>query len=115
MRLGKTYYYRLRSVDFDGRETFTKIEAANLDKDGVWDIALEPNPSVSTVNVEILGKINQTVALELYSMDGKLVLSKQMTTDNTRTALDLTPLSSGIYFLKCHAGTSYFIKKVVKQ
>ena len=115
VRLGKTYYYRLRSIDFDGKETFTKIEAANLDKDGVWDIALEPNPSVSTVNVEILGKINQTVALELYSMDGKLVLSKQMTTDNTRTALDLTPLSSGIYFLKCHAGTSYFIKKVVKQ
>jgi subtilisin-like proprotein convertase family protein len=115
VRMGTTYYYRLRQVDFDGKETFSKVEAANLDKDGVWDIALEPNPAEATLNVEVLGKVNQTVTLDLYSIDGKLILSKQMTTTNAKMALDLAPLSSGIYMLKCHAGASFFVKKVVKK
>ncbi len=115
VRLGRTYYYRLRQVDFDGKETLSKVVAANLDKDGVWDIALEPNPAEATLNVEILGKVNQTVSLDLYSIDGKLMLSKKMAATNVKTTLDLTPLSSGIYMLKCHAGANFFVKKVVKK
>lgn len=115
VRLGTTYYYRLRQIDFDGKEMLSKVEAANLDKDGVWDIALEPNPAESTLNVEVLGKINQTVTLDLYSIDGKLILTKNMAQQNAKIALDLTPLSSGIYMLKCHAGQSFFVKKVVKK
>lgn len=116
VRLGTTYYYRLRQIDIEGKETFSKVEAANLDKDGVWDIALEPNPTEATLNVEILGKVNQLVTLDLYSIDGKLILSKNtVATENTRTTLDLTPLSSGIYMLKCRAGSHFFVKKVVKK
>ena len=115
IRLGTTYYYRLRQLDFDGKETFSKVVAANLNKDGVWDIALEPNPATSLLNIEVLGKANQTVNIEMYSIEGKLVITKKITTDNNKTTLDLTPLSTGIYMLKCYAGTSYFIKKVVKK
>jgi subtilisin-like proprotein convertase family protein len=115
VRLGTTYYYRLRQIDFEGKEMFSKVEAANLDKDGVWDIALEPNPTESTLNVEVLGKANQSVILDLYSIDGRLILTKKMTTQNTKAALDLGPLSNGIYMLKCHAGTQFFVKKVVKK
>ena len=115
VRLGITYYYRLRQIDFDEKEMFSKVEAANLDKEGVWDIALEPNPTDATVNVEVLGKINQSINLDLYSIDGKLVLTKKIMAENTKTTLDLTTFSRGIYVLKCHANTSYFIKKVIKK
>ncbi len=115
VRIGTTYYYRLRQLDFDGKETFSKVIAANLNKDGVWDIALEPNPATSLLNIEVLGKANQTVHIEMYSIEGKLVMTEKITADNSKTTLDLTPLSSGIYMLKCFAGTSYFVKKVVKK
>ncbi|MBL7817073.1 MAG: T9SS type A sorting domain-containing protein [Saprospiraceae bacterium] len=115
VRLGTTYYYRLRQLDFEGKEMFSKVEAANLDLETVWDIAIEPNPTESVLNVEILGKVKQAISLDLYSIDGKLLLSKTIQTDHTKVALDLAPLSSGIYMLKCHAGTNYFVKKVVKK
>jgi subtilisin-like proprotein convertase family protein len=116
VRLGTTYYYRLRQIDIEEKETFSKVEAANLDKDDAWDITLEPNPTEATLNVEILGKVNQLITLDLYSIDGKLILSQNtVATENTRTALDLAPLSSGIYMLKCRAGSHFFVKKVVKK
>ena len=115
VRLGTTYYYRLRQLDFDGKEMFSKVVAANLNKDGVWDIAIEPNPTTSLLNIEVLGKANQTVQIEMYSIEGKLVMTKQITTDNAKTTLELAPLSSGIYILKCFAGISFFVKKVVKN
>ena len=115
VRLGTNYYYRLRQLDFDGKEMFSKVVAANLDKDGVWDIAVEPNPTSSLLNIEVLGKANQTINIEMYSIEGKLVMTKQITTENAKTTLDLAPLSNGIYMLKCFAGTSYFVKKVVKK
>ena len=102
-------------MDFDGKESFSKVVAANLNKNGVWDIALEPNPTTALLNIEVLGKANQTVNIEMYSIEGKLVMTKKITTDNSKTTLDLTPLSSGMYILKCYSGTSYFVKKVVKK
>ncbi len=115
VRLGTTYYYRLRQMDLDGKEMFSKIEAANLDKDGVWDIAIEPNPAESILNIEVLGKAQQTIRLDMFSMEGKLILSKKLAAENAKTTIDLTPLSSGIYMLKCYTETSYFVKKVVKN
>ena len=115
VKAGTTYYYRLRQLDFDDKETFSKVEAVNLDKNIVWDISLSPNPAESVLNIEILGTMSEAITLDLYSIQGQLVSSKKMTADNSTTTLDLTPLSNGVYFLKCQTGSNHFIKKIVKK
>lgn len=64
-------------MDFDGKESFSKVVAANLNKNGVWDIALEPNPTTTFLNIEVLGKANQTVNIEMFSIEGKSVMTKK--------------------------------------
>ena len=115
VKAGTTYYYRLRQLDFDGKETFSKVEAVNLDKNIVWDISLAPNPAESVLNIEVLGTMSEAITLDLYSIQGQLVSSKKMGADNSTTTLDLTPLSNGVYFLKCQTGSNHFIKKIVKK
>ncbi len=60
-------------------------------------LAVYPNPSSGNVKVNSLASIR---SIEVYSVDGSLILEKQVSA--TSTNLDLSFLSNGIYFLNIH-------------
>ncbi len=86
-------YYRLKKIDFDGKFEFSDIEFVMFSRDG--QISIYPNPVSNSLNIDGL-EIGNTKSIDIYNYTGKLV--KQIT--NNFSTLDISELSSGIYFIK---------------
>jgi type IX secretion system substrate protein len=81
--------------------TLTPVSTAGIETNQNNEVALTvfPNPAVDNVTVNIGNTVSAgTKTIELYDINGKLVLGKN--TDNSSTQLDLTSLSKGTYFVK---------------
>ncbi len=70
-----------------------------------------PNPAENFINVT---SQNQTPihSIELFSVSGARVYETNYTTPFTELKIDISELSSGIYFLKVTAGESQGVKKI---
>lgn len=71
--LNVVYYYRLRQVDFDGRETFTKVVAASIKDGGVVVHEVFPNPFRETTTIQYLISRPTVVTLEITDASGRLI------------------------------------------
>lgn len=73
-----------------------------------------PNPVAETLNFKYLNTNNEVVHLQLFDVSGKLLWSKQNSTDNEQ--IDFTDKPKGTYFIKLTTETKEEIKtvKVVK-
>ena len=74
---------------------------------------LYPIPFTNELN--ILTKNNQNYNLELYSLDGKLILEIPLA--NNKTTIKVSELSTGLYFAKIMDRNNSIIatKKIVKN
>ncbi len=69
---------------------------------GIEDVNLHvslktyPNPTVDILNISI-DNLNDTIMLNLFSLNGKMIYDMQMTSKNSE--IDMQNLSSGIYLL----------------
>jgi hypothetical protein len=70
-----------------------------IDKlDNKIGITIFPNPTLDIIQIKF-EKVNENNVLELYSVDGKLLLTKNASTD-IQLQLDLSAYNSGTYILK---------------
>ena len=96
---GKTYYYRLKQIDFDGAFEFSNIEVERLNADK-FQVQLFPNPVNDFLNIQLTSQNFQKGELQLLSSIGTLLRSQPLeVTDRSDLTLDLQGLNSGIYFL----------------
>ncbi len=74
----------------------TAVAIGNIyDNDG---ITVFPNPTADFIQVKF-EKGNENNTLELFSVEGKLILSQQ-TNSNTTSQIDMSPYSNGTYMLR---------------
>jgi hypothetical protein len=106
-------YYRLRQVDFDGKETLSKVVSASQVKDS--KVAVYPNPVSDKLNLSISDDIDETqqTNIALYDLMGRTIL--QQTTVSKTTELDLSILAKGVYLLDIQSKTAVFQQKIIKQ
>ena len=77
------------------------------------DFNIHPNPTYSST-VYINKGNNNIKQLELYSISGKLILSKKIDTQHSVITLDnLDKVASGMYLLKIHTDKNSVVKKLV--
>jgi photosystem II stability/assembly factor-like uncharacterized protein len=69
-----------------------------------------PNPARETLSIETTAFFGETT-LALYNMNGQEVLKDQIT--NNKTTIDLSGLTSGVYFLKLMSEKVIEVKKIV--
>jgi hypothetical protein len=105
-------YYRLRQVDFDGKETLSKVVSVTQNKKGQTRIA--PNPTSDKVNI-ILTNSDPSVSttVTVYDLIGRQVLT-QKTTANA-LELDMSSLAKGTYLVKIDANNSIYTEKIIRQ
>lgn len=72
-----------------------------------------PNPTIGILNINCGSKHN-AVKIEIIDALGKVLVSEDYK-EFSQTSLDLSYLSSGIYFLKLSAGQNILVKKIVKE
>jgi hypothetical protein len=105
-------YYRLRQVDFDGKETLSKIVSVAQNKKGQTRIA--PNPTSDKVNIILDNSdLSELTTVTVYDLVGKQVL-QQKTTANA-LELDMSNLAKGVYLVKINADNSTYTEKIIKQ
>jgi hypothetical protein len=77
------------------------------------NVLISPNPANGLLKISF-NSIPQSTKIELYNSIGALVLSE--TTANKNNTINVSELSSGIYFLKVLEGNKVVaVKKVVKE
>ncbi|RYF89730.1 MAG: T9SS type A sorting domain-containing protein [Chitinophagaceae bacterium] len=112
-------YYRLKSIDNQGKHTYSKIIALRVDG-GISSnqFSIYPNPFADHVKVSVSSNDETVATFRVLSFDGKEVLNRKITLsggDNIVVMNDLGKLQKGSYILEVSTGTDKFIKKVVKQ
>jgi biopolymer transport protein ExbB len=104
-------YYRLKQTDFDGSFDYSQTVTVNFDDIESSSVFIYPNPTSNKIIVE--ANEHELQQLKVYDMLGQEVtlLTSQSSLQNNKIEIDLSGLSSGVYFIKTTTTTS----RVVKQ
>lgn len=103
-------YYRLKEVARDASYRYSEIKSVHLAADAT--LSSYPNPCTMTLNVN-LPQNDLMSTISVYSMDGRLLLSEQTSTDHLK--LDVNALTNGTYFLRVFNAEKQLTTKFVKQ
>jgi hypothetical protein len=106
-------YYRLRQIDFDGKETLSKIVSVRQDTKG--RISISPNPTSDKVNILLNQNdvSNQPTTVILSDMTGRQVLTQ--TTTAGAFQLDLSNLAKGMYIVTLQSNNAIYQEKIIRQ
>nr|MBP6315393.1 T9SS type A sorting domain-containing protein [Chitinophagaceae bacterium] len=103
-------YYRIKQIDLDGHYTYSQVE--KVLKSITNDITIYPNPCNMILNISTPAN-DQTSTIEIYSLDGRRVLSEQLTATNHK--IDVHTLTKGTYMLRVFNSEKTFTTKFVRQ
>lgn len=118
-----TSYYRLRQINFEGKNTFSNVERVNLRarESVASSVNLQrvgPNPFNSMVTAEYYAESNGDVAIEILSKEGKSIFKTyqySLKGYNTFTYNKGSSLKPGEYMIRLsnsNGATRQFITKV---
>lgn len=109
-------YYRIKSVEFDGKEFYSKIISLKR-QDGISSgIFIYPNPVKNDLVVSFSQNIEREVVVKLRNINGQLV--QELFFENIEPGnleIDFSLINSGVYFLEINnsEGTLFF-EKIIK-
>jgi hypothetical protein len=101
--IGKNYY-RLRSVDLDGKSEYSEVRSANFS--GKFSITVSPNPAGVNATLKSFSPAKIPVTILVADASGCVVLSIQGNLDSP-IQIPLSTLAKGIYFLKVVNRSNY--------
>ncbi len=97
------YSYRLRQVDIDGKETFTKVVNIIVDRVSDRSVVMYPNPATQMVTVELSANEGSKVAASIFDNTGKLVMGgifdEVLQKSKNAYNIDINILKPGVYTL----------------
>jgi Secretion system C-terminal sorting domain len=108
IRSGKTFYYRLRQVDIDGRFKYSSIDQLTIANDGSMAGDFYPNPtSNGKVVLDFSAIENGSLQVEVFDASGKQhkQLKVAVTKGNNSLNFNFSGLAAGTYYVKME-GTS---------
>lgn len=90
-----------------------KKEISDEATEPVNSLTLFPNPASKQVQVDLKGKWEYPVEVQIFDKSGNNVQSKRF--EATDRLLDIAPLRQGIYILKAESGNAKAVEKLVVQ
>lgn len=112
-------YYRLKSVDTDGKAGYSKIIAIKLNGGlAVNNLSVYPNPFISDIKVSLTSAADEIASFRVISFDGKEMLKRSValqTGDNIVVLSNFGTIAKGNYILEVTTSTDKFIKKIIKN
>lgn len=113
---GSIIFYRLKQVDFDGKQNFSRIIPVKLQNNSATT-TVSPNPFKDFINIKLQWKTTETVAAKIFSIQGKEVVSKQVVLNignNNIIINGLSDLPPGNYILEILSSSEKIIQKLIK-
>ena len=108
-------YYRLKTINKDGKDVYSDIRLVMFDRNAVKDITFYPNPAKDKVVVSLNKIDTKTATLNLIGMDGKVLKTIMVTDQNSfgNVTMDVSNLSKGMYLLQLTDGNYNTTQKVI--
>jgi len=110
-----TVYYRLKQIDFDGKENFSRIIPLKIEKRD--HAIISPNPFNDYLNIILEWNKTELITAKIFTVPGKEVFSKDINILKGINSLKidgLTNLPKGTYFLQLLSSTKSVIEKITK-
>jgi Secretion system C-terminal sorting domain len=106
-------YYRLKQVDYDGNYTYSNVVAVTFEN--VSDIFKSfPNPAVNVVYLTLPSSTAKSV-INVFDLNGKKVLEKQISSNAVSQTLDVSTLAAGVYHVTLVQGAQQQTIKMIKE
>jgi hypothetical protein len=99
-------YYRIKQKGLDGSSSYSKIISLNIEE--YMEVSISPNPVVNLLTIKMSKITNGKAQFNLLATNGKIV--KKQTLLERNSVIDLSDLSTGIYFLQVKNG-----EKIIHQ
>lgn len=90
-------YYRLKITDADYKTTYSSLQKVYI-RSAEDRLMIYPNPAKENIIIE--GELPVSAKIRLLSSDGKLILEKEVFTNQQRIQFNLPSLTAGIYFVQ---------------
>jgi hypothetical protein len=103
------YFYRIKSVDFDGRHHYSPIIFLKSCSENFSEFKIFPIPSKGIINLKFSGNIEKISKMEVYSPIGERVFSY----DGFLSTLDFSNHPNGTYYIIAYNGNNRVIEKFV--
>ncbi|MDE3184302.1 MAG: T9SS type A sorting domain-containing protein [Bacteroidota bacterium] len=110
-------YYRLCTVDLDGRLQYSDIRTVRISQTAAQNISIVtyPNPSSNELRVTIpFTWQNKRVSYELYNVYGQLSKRVEEGSSSQTETINVSKLPTGMYIMKVICEGQSFIQKVIK-
>ena len=88
----------------------TPLYVHEINDSGV--ISVYPQPAKDNLNIDIKSSNNDENRLDLYDIQGKVLLSTVVNQNSDNVRLDVSELNSGIYFVKVQSKNNLHTKKI---
>jgi hypothetical protein len=99
-------YYRLKITDANYKITYSALQKVYVQSPGE-QLVVYPNPAKENIIIE--GELPVATKIRLLSADGKLIIQKEIVTNQHRTQFNLPALTPGVYFIQ----VNNLMKKIV--
>ena len=111
-------YYRLRSVDIDGKSEFSSTRMIRISKEtsNVVSILTYPNPVSNELRITIPANWqNKKVLYEVLSFSGQAAKKIETAYSSQTEILNISKLNSGIYIVNVTCENKVAQQKIIKQ
>jgi hypothetical protein len=112
------FYYRLRSVDMDGKSQLSQTRIIRIDKQADKNISIltYPNPVSNEVRITIPASWqNKKVLYEIFNAEGKMVKRTAAASSSQTETINVNSLSSGFYIVRVSFEGQIALQKIIKQ
>jgi hypothetical protein len=123
VRYFQNYYYRVKSVDFNGAFDYSPVVVASLSTTNIQFsedfVNLFPNPSSGNFALSIVANEQLSLEMEIHNTMGQLVAARQFVAQpgNTVLQVESADWAPGVYYLELKEAASGLnvVKKFIKN
>jgi hypothetical protein len=111
-------YYRLRSVDNDGKSQLSETRIIRINGAGKASVSIlaYPNPAISELRITIpAGLQNKKLSYEIVTLNGQTVKRSESASSSQTETLNITMLSPGMYVVRVSCEGQIAQQKIIKQ
>jgi Secretion system C-terminal sorting domain len=101
-------FYRLRSVDFDTKESISSIVVVSRKNEAISFTSVFPVPTTDYVNINFTSEENAEISLQVTDVAGRLVrtIAYTATKGDNAYRLDMDDMAAGMYLVVLNNGIS---------
>jgi len=92
-------------------DTMHVLACVGINENAISAINIYPNPANNNININLSSIKQDKIVITLFDVTGKMVMNQQVN-GGTITALDVTNLSTGIYYITVQTNDNLFKNKI---